>query len=968
MDHSQQLVLPRPHDSMVGSPESSASPRPRTHSNDGSLWEAARKLSYVFEKEKKRRGDCDISTGEDFALSETPGPNSFDGHEAVVSSATRDASPVAIRDSTVLAVNVIHQYDIRIINSESLSTAAKKQVLKAIKKQVLQMDSAVSQLSRSSFAAMERMPQLEQPLMLHIHVAADAEATISASRAEYVKMHDHKEDGETLKQWMLLSEMVPVPRGSGTTETDLNELAKRQHAKVISEQEGKHWTHTVVVTADHTEETIGRFQLLDHDSTNAKRTRVAQLINNRMLIQAKPEGSFSYGNCLFGEATTLNCGLEVRDGITVKPGIGHDDEDVHILQTECKQHFYQPILLSDFMLACFGPAIVIVATSKGGKACTVQSVTHKTVSSLADRHDDDEGLIALEELYETHYGKRLSHPNMPCINVGLAGRAFLVSAEACQLVPNQAFNHKLPFYAGEQSFTRRPEIPKPLRHKLTPEVNPHFPFTKIRAAKLDLMFAQIVIISSGRHFNIDQLCELKKEQWMAFQSAIKYRFKGVVSESVRKYELDPPSLLPFALRETDAASGVWAERLQVALGAKRANADAPSIVVVVVPDGKHNADIYKVLKKTCETVVGVQCKVIRSNALSKILKKPIEGTEQRRFTGAIVRNLLARTLHPTTLDVKYGNDEGYQLRFPAPEKASERGVLFGIHIQSIASSKTRTGTDNPGWKIVPGQLVTITSSANWITANVLTTHHMLSAVAGEVTADRLSTCLKEHISSSKFIGGEFTHVVLYRSGEGAGRSSQLVAELNGLVYDHFDGLAGLTLVAYVPETVVQVLGDAAVVSSGQRSGLTASERKVADGAANFVRDQGQRRQDRCIVDQHMREMTNPFGLDAALRKVYVRDPQEVKDATRTCLLSHVQIDLDGRGKAEQNEARLDSCYSVLRNTTVPDILHLAQQASKYIQRFVEEVPSGEKLETGEQVMKFELQDVVPELRKTLYYV
>ncbi|KAK0279161.1 hypothetical protein LTR35_008896 [Friedmanniomyces endolithicus] len=840
------------------------------------------------------------------------------------------------------------------------------------------MDSAVSQLSRSSFVATERIPQLEQPLMLHIHVAADADATIPASRAEYVKMHDHKEDGEILKQWVLLSEMMPVPRGSGMTETDLKEIAKRQHAKVISEQEGKHWTHTVVITADHTEETIGRFQLLDHDSTNAERTRVAQLINNRMLIQAKPEGSFLYGNRLFGKATTLNCGLEVRDGITVKPGIGHDDEEVHIMQTGCKQHFYQPILLSDFMLACFGPAIsscdasraeeltkilkgvqVIVATSKGGKACTVQSVTHKTVSCLANRHDDDEGLIALDELYETHYSKRLRYPNMLCINVGLAGRAFLVSAEACQL---------LPFYAGEQNFTRRPEIPKPLRHKFTLEVNPHFPFTKIRAAKLDLMFAQIVIIPSGRHFNTDQLCELKKEQWMAFQSAIKYRFKGVVSESVRKYELNPPTLLSYALRETDAASGVWAERLQVALGAKRANADAPSIVVVVVPDSKHNADIYKVLKKTCETVISVQCKVIRANALSKILKKPVEGTEQRRFTGAIVRNLLARTLHPPTLNLKYGNDEEYQLRFPAPGKVSEKGVLFGIHIQSIASSKVRNGTCDREWKTAPGQLVTITSSANWITANVLTTHYLLPAGADDVAADHLSTCLKEHISSSKLIRGEFTHVVLYRSGEGAGRRNELIVEMNGLVYDHFDGVAGLTLVAYAPETVVQVLGDLAVVSSGQRSGMTASEHEVASGAKNLLHDQDQRKQDRCIVDWHLREMTNPFGLDAAFRKVYVRDPQEVKDAMRAYHLTQVHIGFDETGKAQQNDAALDTSYSVLRDTTVPYILHLAQQASKYIQRFVEEMPSGENLETGEQVMKFELQDVVPELRKTLYYV
>ncbi|KAK0836525.1 hypothetical protein LTR03_013581 [Friedmanniomyces endolithicus] len=984
--------------SELNSPDSSVSRKPRATPSREETVKAFRVISKVLNvAEDDQDVNYGLDTGSDSAAEEVRdstelfttrerGENVFSPSDFSPPEAKQD-----MRDPTMLAVSTVHQYDVKILNGESLCTAAKKQILKTIKRQVLQMDGAVCQFSRSSFVTTQQMPQLEQPLLLHVHIAADAEATIPASRAKYVKVHDHKEDGETVKKWMLLSEMVPIPLNSGlspdTERTDLKDIAERKHAKVIGEQEGKHWTHTVVITADHTEETIGRSQLLDHDSTDAKRSRVAQLVNNCMLSQLKPEGSFSSGNRLFGEAMALNCGLEVRDGITVKPGVGNDDEGVHIIQTECKQHFYQPILLSDFMLACFGPAIsscdaskaekltkilkgvqVIVATSKGGKSRTVQSVTHKTVSNLATRHGSEKDPITLDELYENHCGKRLRHPNMPCVNIGLAGRDVLVSAEACQLVPNQPFNHKLPFYAGEQIFTLQPEIPKPSRHVVTPEENQYFPFTKIHANKLDVMFAQIVIVPSSRHFNIDQLCVLKKEQWTDFQNTIKCRFKGVVSESVRKYKIDPPTLLPYALREPDAASGVWAARLQVALDAKRSNAAAPSIVVVALPDGKHNADIYKVLKKTCETVVGVQCKVIRTNALSKVLKTPIEGTEQRRFAGAIVRNLLARTLNPPALDHKYRNDGEYQLRFPETGVVSKRGVLFGIHVQSIASSKIRTGTGDREWKVGPGQLVTITSSANWIPANVLTTHHLLPAVAGEVAADHLSTCVKEHINSSKLIRGAFTHVVLYRSGEGAGRRNQLPVERNGLVYDHFDSLAGLTLVAYAPETVVQVLGDEAVASSGQRSGLTASEHKPTSQPNSLQRAKVRRDEDRSTVDRHLREMTNPFGLDAAFRKVYVRDPPEVKDATRTYLLTHVHIDLDGTGKPQQNDAALDTSYSVLRNTTVPDILHLAQQASKYIQRFVEEVPSGEKLETGEQVMKFELQDVVPELRKTLYYV
>ncbi|KAK1067312.1 argonaute 5 [Friedmanniomyces endolithicus] len=979
-------------DSAMGSPDSSASPGPRAlRSKIKSPIEAAldnlvrtvdtvRKLSHVYKLEEDGcRADDGLDTSSVSVMDEQL-PDQSDEHEpGEMGLSTSEVSPVgAIRGPTILAVNTIHLYAVKILNGNELCTAAKKQILKAYKKQVCQADDVVSQLNRSSFVATQRVPQLEQPLLLHVHLATDAEATTTASRAKYVKVHDREEDGETVKRWMLLGEMMPVPRSSGTTESELKTHAAQEHAKAIGKQE---------------EETICRSQLLDHKSTNSNRSRVAQLVNSCMLSQAKLDNSsmfddrFLSGGCLFGDATALNCGLEVRDGITVKPGIFGDDGNVHIIQTQYKQHFYQPILLSDFMLAHFGSSVmqcdaskaeeltrilkgvqVIVATSKGGKSRTVQSVTHKTVSSLTTRHNGDEDLIALDELYEDHYGKRLRYPTIPCINIGLAGRNVFVSAEACQLVPDQPFNHKLPFYAGEQMFTLWPELPKLCKSKLVLGDSPNSPFANVDASKLDVLFAEVVVHpDSSRRSDIDQLCVLKKEHWTGFQNSIKCRFKGVISQSVRKFKNNPPIVLPYALRQTEAALGLWAEKLRNALKTKPAAAES-SIMVVAVPTGKHNADIYKLLKKICGREIGIQCKVIHTSALSKVLKKPVEGTEQRRFAGAIVRNLLARTLHPPTLDLRYGNDEEYQLRFPAPEEVSKRGVLFGIHIQSIASSKIRTGTGDREWKIVPGQLVTITSSANWITANVLTTHHLLPAVAGEIAADRLSTCLKEHISSSKLLRGQFTHVGLYRSGEGAGRRDQLIVEMNGLVYDHFDSLAGLSMVAYARETVVQVLGDGAVVSSGQRSGLTASERNVATGAADLMHDQGQRKQDRCIVDRHLREMTNAFGLDAAFRKVYVRDLQEVNNAKCAYLLSHVQLDLGGQGQAEQNQAHLGTCYSVLRNTTVPDILHLAQQASKYIQRFVEEVPSGERLVTGEQVMKFELQDVKPELRRTLYYV
>ncbi|TKA64730.1 hypothetical protein B0A55_11257 [Friedmanniomyces simplex] len=983
-----------------------------------------------------RPADSAYGTGMDSAIDDHLGAHQFHGYMHGKDPSTRDISPAAamgsppaltvsegpptrdispadaLRDPTALAVNTVYQYDVKIVGGDSLCGAARKQILKAFKKQVIpeKMNGAVSQLSRSSFIAAQPIRQLEQEFRVHVHIAADAETTFAASRAKYVKVHDHKEDGETVKQWMLLGDMVPVPQTPGLSlrqafsdpkhgtaykqyagrrrgdrnerENELIAYAKQEHGKAVGKEDGKHWTHTVVIMVDRTKFTIGRPEMvppmLGNEATNdEKRSRLAQLFNGCMLSQAKPDGSLQLGNRLFGEATALDCGLEVRDGIRVKPGVCEDDENVHIIKTECRQHFYQPILLSDFMLAHFGTSAVscdpskadeltqvlkgvqvMVATSKGGKSRTIQGVTHKTASSLAICRDGDEGPFTLADLYE---GKRLRHPTMPCINIGFAGRDHFVLAEACQLMPNQPFNHKLPFYANEQDFTQRPQIPKASHSSVKSTDAPHFPFSKIDASKLDVLFAEVVVHpDSSRRSDLGQLRLVQDKQWVIFQNEIKSRFKGAISDSVRKFRKKqnqyPPILLPYALRETEAAPRVWAEKLREALRAKPDPASS-SIVVVAVPAGKHNADIYKALKKVCETDVGIQCKVIRTNVLSKIVRSSEE--VQKLFTGAIVRNLLARTLHPPALDQKYSDDKEYQLRFPERGEEVERGLLYGVHVQPVESSKIRTATGEREWKIAPDQLITITSSALWIPGNVSTTHHLLSTFPGNSPAERLSECMYEHNEACKY-DSEITHVALYRSGEGAGSHLQFRAEVKRLLQDHF-GDAKRAFVAYVPETVVQLLGKSAPIPDDDKGGhRTASNLFTASLLNGSQVPESQRDGDRSLTAQYLREMTNPFGLDAAFRRTYARDPLEVQESIRTYLLTHCYS--EETKQAEKNIAGVfpHSCFSVLRNTAVPDILHLAQQASKYIQRFVEEVAGDE--------MKFELKDVKEELRGTLYYV
>ncbi|KAK5719512.1 Protein argonaute-2 [Elasticomyces elasticus] len=822
--------------------------------------------------------------------------------------------------------DTVYQYDLRVIGSNGeIEGSLKKEICKAFSKEVCpqQLPDVVSKASNSSFLALHEANALQRKFTLRVHSAPDMESMRSGHKDAYVKVHEQQKNGETVKKWVLIDTLKELEKfrpqtqllqganiepdlgrtitkwrsdGTGQSVSDdvIQEFASQKKTQLMLTTTD--WTDTFVVFAKRIEHKIGRSSMLNTVCNGAEHSGTVKAVNHYMTNKLVAKGSLQLGNRVFGMAERLEYGLEFRKGEVVKPTIQAADAKLQVDKKDCTQYFFQNIPVSKFLIEHFGPsttlcdpakadeltkvlkgAHVIVATNEGDKVRSIKSVTHDSAKSLPICHASSGGPIPLAELYEQHCGKTLKYPDMACINVGSGERDFFVPAEACMLVKDQPFKHQLPVFIEAKDFGNAVKI--------------------MKTQHLDVVFAE-VFIDSNRRPDMDQ-------QWSTFKSELKSRFDNLISKSARDDDL---VLLPYvehkSQAKTHARTESWVQKLSQAVH-KKSEASAKTVIIVAVPAGKHNTAIYNELKKICDMEIGVQCKVIRTNVLSKVVKDPEK--ELKVFTGAIVRNLLPRILRPAAIDPKNPNKDEYELRFPTPSEVAENGILFGIDVQVVEGSRFM---DSDGKVQYHTGIATITSSSVSEGSNVRTTYSPIPIDHGKVSATALKILIHTHGAALP----DASHVVYYRSGEGAGDEAQLQKEWTGIM----PGEKKRMFIAYVPENIVQL-----------KSGSEAIE---LDGT---------------ITKTDMQHMANPYGLNSNFRKVFARDPKQVLEATHTYILTHNVQGSSGNAK----------CRSVLTNTSVPDILYLAQEAGKYAQRYAE---------IDGTTAKF-LQ-VKEELRSTLYYI
>ncbi|KAK3114894.1 hypothetical protein LTR53_006315 [Teratosphaeriaceae sp. CCFEE 6253] len=861
---------------------------------------------------------------------------------------------------------VIYQYDVEVYSAPPLSKVLTKQICKDFRDHAFkrQANSNTVKIDNKTLITSQPVPELEA---VYLRVSRSHPAAgpglfkVSETDDKWMSL----ETAGTPVQLAELANLIRDGAISQGTKTNLQSFVVSVHEAL--EEPERAARHAVIVVAKRKSVRIDGLLSL----TGPERSRHEQAASAWAAGKAKKDDQLQINDRVFDAPTTMGeCGVELRKGEVVKPGLRSDGATCAV-RSECKQLFFQPLQLSDFMLRYFGESLltctaakareftrvlkgiqVRVASLKDAKKHTIQEVVYWTVDEVSVEGAGYSSAITLRERYEKMHGRRLKHDKYPCIDVGANGNHVYVAAEDCQLVEDQPFNHTLPVLGDAfpvHEGTADAEIEggtgrmDAVAAKKTSAVS-HDIASRLLPDKVDLthcsvkMF-EVVVIPPGRtRDDVDHLRLVNDRTWGRLESALSQRFNGAIDDVITKML----TILPYEVHAPHNANQAWEKIL------RRDVLDVPpelpnerKIVVVAVPAGAHNHDNYERLKEVCDIQLGIQCKIIRADTLIKTVTGPRD--ELKRFTGAIVRNLLARTLHPPKLE-----------SVPAlTQHETVNGLLYGIHVRSLQGIEVAGAAQIGTLNVARHRLITIASAATWHPGDVRTTHHLVLAdftkhadqdsMDGKAQyIENLTACFQEHVETTadRFRTRQPTHVVFYRSGGDHTETDLITAAVQPLhpTIDRFRQ----ALISFTPETTVALQPGSPPVQLYGRAGQ--------DAAAHF--------------DTHL---ADPFGMNTAFLRTYARDRKDgvlsrgdagKVDDTRVpthCIRVCLPI--------SAAEGPQDAHYGILKQAFVPGILDLAQRGSRYALRYVH-VPKGK----GGVVPGLELKRIQEGLRGMLYYI
>ncbi|KAK3075516.1 hypothetical protein LTR53_001133 [Teratosphaeriaceae sp. CCFEE 6253] len=861
---------------------------------------------------------------------------------------------------------VIYQYDVEVYSAPPLSKALTKQICKDFRDQAFerQANSNTVKIDNKTLITSQPVPELEAAYLRisRSHPAAGPGLfKVSETDDKWMSL----ETAGTPVQLVELANVICDGAISQGTKTKLQSFVVSVHEAL--EEPEREARHAVIVVAKRKSVRIDGLLSL----TGPERSRHEQAASAWAAGKAKKDDQLQINDRVFDAPTTMGeCGVELRKGEVVKPGLRSDGATCAV-RAECKKLFFQPLQLSDFMLRYFGESVltcnaakareltavlkgvqVRVASLRDEKKHTIQEVVYWTVDEVSVEGAGYSSAITLRERYEKVHGQRLRHDKYPCIDIGANGDHVYVAAEDCQLVKDQPFNHTLPVFGDafpvyegtadaeiEGGTGRMDAVAAKKTSAVSHDIASRLLPDKVDLSHCSVKLFEVVVIPPGRtRDDVDQLRLVNDRNWSRLESAVSKRFNGALDDVITKLL----TILPYEVHAPNNANQAWEKIL------RRDVLDVPpelpnerKIVVVAVPAGAHNHDIYERLKEVCDVQLGIQCKIIRADTLIKTAAGPHD--ELKRFTGAIVRNLLARTLYPPKLESA-----------PAlTQHKAVNGLLYGVHVRSLQGIEVVGAAQIGTLNVARFRLVTITSAATWIAGIVRTTHHLVLADfnrhAGQDGSDgkaqyiqKLTACFQEHAENTtdRFNSVQPTHVVFYRSGGDHTETDLTIAAVQHL-HPHIDEFRR-ALISFTPETTVALQPGSPPVQLYGRAGL--------DAAAHF--------------DTHL---ADPFGMNTAFLRTYARDR---KDG----VLSRADL---GRGNDTRvpthcirvclpisaAEGPQDAHYGILKQAFVPGILDLAQRGSRYALRYVH-VPKGK----GGVVPGLELKGIQEGLRGMLYYI
>ena len=250
-----------------------------------------------------------------------------------------------------------------------------------------------------------------------------------------------------------------------------------------------------------------------------------------------------------------------------------------------------------------------------------------------------EGNAAEAPLKLRHYawslrGETFGLPHLPCVNVGTLAEPLLLPLELCTVLPSQrlrgpidaslsrmAEHHRVGIVSQTQpdsEITGRVVVPSSslengstLNEKVARACGNSFP---------NLLFVEA---SASR---------VESPNWVALQDSIRELIKISLAEHALQYAQSTDivarqkRLLNLQYRSDTELSDRWTEQLRDFTTLHNASKGQQTFVIVYLPADNRSTEMYKIVKKACDTTVGVQTFFVNhTNLEARVCGSPTDG-------------------------------------------------------------------------------------------------------------------------------------------------------------------------------------------------------------------------------------------------------------------------------------------------------------------------------------------------------
>ena len=289
-------------------------------------------------------------------------------------------------------------------------------------------------------------------------------------------------------------------------------------------------------------------------------------------------------------------------------------------------------------------------------------------------------------------GEAFGLPHLPCVNVGTHAKPLLLPLELCTVLPSQRLRGPIDASLSRMAEHHRVSIP-------SPQTQPDSEITGrvvLRSPPLDNggTLTEKVARACGNSFPKLLFVEastskVESPNWVSLQDTIRDLIKTSLEEHALQYAQSTvvpahqKQLLSLQYRPDAELSDRWTEQLREFTTLHEASSGQQTFVIVYLPADSRNNEMYKIIKKACDTTIGVQTFFVNhANLEARVCGSPMDGVH--RVAAELRRRICLRN-PPRVLMVATSMKTA-----PGPQR-----LVISMHIAPVTfPAKSRIASDH----------------------------------------------------------------------------------------------------------------------------------------------------------------------------------------------------------------------------------------------------------------------------------